>query len=219
MESRLVILDEYYPPNKGRKMAVCMCECGKVVEHVVYRVVSNKVRSCGCLRKELAKNLNLRHGLYKHPLKGVWQAIKKRCNNPNNKCYPSYGACGIKVCEEWDGVNFINFYNWVIENGWENGLEIDRIDNNKGYSPENCRIVGHDIQTRNRKGTGVSRYKGVSLNNGNKFKKCKVQFTDKNGVRYFLGNYYTEAEAAEMYNKHCMLEFPNNLEFLNKVVE
>lgn len=82
------------------------------------------------------------------PLKVLWYRIKDRCYNENSKSYHRYGGRGICVCEEWlhDSSAFAR---WAIENGYEKGLEIDRIDNDKGYSPENCRWVTKKENTRN----------------------------------------------------------------------
>lgn len=89
-----------------------------------------------------------RHGLSHHPLNAIWRGMKRRCNNISNNSYQRYGAKGIRVCEEWD--NFEPFYNWAVSNGWVNGLSIDRIDNSRGYSPDNCRFVTVKAQSRNR---------------------------------------------------------------------
>ena len=88
-----------------------------------------------------------KHGLKKHPLYKKWCAMRERCNNPHNKRYERYGGRGIKVCEEWG--DFSNFYKWSIENGWASEMTIDRIDNDKGYSPDNCRYVPTRVQNRN----------------------------------------------------------------------
>lgn len=89
-----------------------------------------------------------RHGLSHHPLNAIWRSMRRRCNNPSNASYHRYGAEGIRVCEDWD--NFETFYNWAISNGWTDGLSIDRIDNSRGYSPDNCRFVTIRGQSRNR---------------------------------------------------------------------
>lgn len=89
-----------------------------------------------------------RHGLSHHPLNAIWRSMRRRCNNPSNASYQRYGANDIHVCEEWN--NFETFYNWAISNGWAAGLSIDRIDNSRGYSPDNCRFVTVKDQSRNR---------------------------------------------------------------------
>lgn len=94
-------------------------------------------------RKTIVENENL----YKRYLK-----IKSRCYNPNNTNYKNYGARGIKVCKKWQGKRgFENFLKWSLENGYSPELQIDRIDNNKGYNPDNCRWVDRKTNMRNRR--------------------------------------------------------------------
>jgi hypothetical protein len=75
-----------------------------------------------------------------NPIHKKWCAMKARCNNPNNDRYKYYGGKGIKVCKEWND-NFQVFAKWALENGYADGLSIDRIDSNKDYCPENCRFI------------------------------------------------------------------------------
>jgi hypothetical protein len=82
-------------------------------------------------------------------LQMIYYDMKHRCTNPNNKVYYRYGGNGITVCDEWLKSRK-SFYEWSILNGYQENLTIDRIDNLKGYSPENCRWVTHKVQTRNR---------------------------------------------------------------------
>lgn len=88
------------------------------------------------------------HGYSKHPLYEVWGGIIQRCYNKNIKEYKHYGGRGIKVCKNWKH-DRIAFIEWALGNGWQSGLEIDRIDNNKGYGPKNCRFVTHKVNCNN----------------------------------------------------------------------
>lgn len=83
-----------------------------------------------------------------------YMKIKSRCYNPNNNSYKNYGDRGIKVCEQWLGENgFKNFLEWAFKNGYSPELQIDRIDNDKGYSPANCRWVDNKTNMSNRRNT------------------------------------------------------------------
>ena len=84
----------------------------------------------------------------------------KRCHDPKNKGFAHYGARGIFVCDEWRE-NCRVFYQWARENGYEQGLTLDRIDNSKGYCPENCRWVTAKVQTMNRDCTRWVTFNGV----------------------------------------------------------
>lgn len=90
-----------------------------------------------------------RHGLVAHPLNSIWCGMKERCQNPNAENYEWYGGRGISVCDEWQ--KFKPFYDWAINNGWEKGLTIDRIDVDMPYMPSNCRFIPIKSQFRNRR--------------------------------------------------------------------
>jgi len=81
-----------------------------------------------------------KHGLSKHPLHTIWSHIKRRCTKTNDVNFKWYGAKGITICLEWAN-DFKSFYDWCMKNKWSEGLSIDRIDNSKGYCPDNCTFI------------------------------------------------------------------------------
>jgi hypothetical protein len=90
----------------------------------------------------------IKHGCSNHRLFPTWKSIKRRCTSPKHEAYHNYGGRGITMCEEWLN-SPKSFIDWCIENGWREGLQIDRIDNNSGYYPENCRFVTPKENLRN----------------------------------------------------------------------
>ena len=105
------------------------------------------------------------NGHYKHGGKGtklyeVWYSMRRRCNKVNSNAYKYYGGRGIKVCKEWND-NYSNFEKWARDNGYKEGLTIDRIDVNGNYDPSNCRWVSMKVQANNQRNTLKIEYRGV----------------------------------------------------------
>ena len=98
---------------------------------------------------EKSKRRYTRHGAWaRHPkLCKVWHTMVARCENPRHPKYRIYGARGITVCEEWHDPN--RFIDWALANGYREGLQIDRMDNLQGYSPDNCRWTTAKENARN----------------------------------------------------------------------
>lgn len=127
---------------------ICLCDCGNFVYVKGCHLQSGHTKSCGCLQKEIIGNLNVKHRQANTRLYKLFLDMKKRCYNPKCKAYKWYGKRGIAVCDEWLH-DFMAFYNWSMNNGYNDSLTIDRIDVNGNYEPSNCRWVDMKIQNRN----------------------------------------------------------------------
>lgn len=138
---------------------ICQCDCGNIKSIRSDALLMHRTVSCGCWHNEVSsKNVRRNHThkqsgtrLYK-----IWQGMKGRCSNPTNTSYKNYGGRGITVCEEWQN-SFERFYEWACNNGYSDDLTIDRANNNKGYSPDNCRWRTSKDQCRNRRSNVVLR--------------------------------------------------------------
>ena len=135
----------------------CICECGKEVDVYGKALRNGTTKSCGCYTKDRLK----KHGLSHTKLHGVWWGMMQRCYYEKHVDYKWYAEKGIGVCDEWRN-DFKAFYDWAMENGYKEGLSIDRIDNDKGYSPQNCRFATPQEQANNRTTNIVIEYNGKS---------------------------------------------------------
>lgn len=117
-----------------------------------------------------------KHGLYQTPLYIVWLKMKDRCNNPHDVGYANYGGRGITISEEWNN-DFVKFYEWAINNGYAKGLFLDRIDNEKGYSPDNCRFVTRKENNNNKRNNILLTVNGKT--------QTIAQWAEETGIKYW----------------------------------
>lgn len=129
----------------GRKVKwQCFCDCGTTRSVYGHDLRSGKSRSCGCLDSPR----NTRHGMTGTRLHRIWLGMQSRCKSAKHKSAASYFEKGIAVCSEW--LTFEAFHDWAKRNGYDDGLTIDRIDNDLGYMPSNCRWANAETQSANR---------------------------------------------------------------------
>ena len=148
----------------GNLIWECKCDCGNIHTVASAKLIQGKIRSCGCLKKEQNIKKLETHGITtggKPRTFIIWNGMKARCYNPKSVSYKNYGAKGIRMCPEW--LSFENFHNWAINHGYADDLQIDRIDNSQGYSPENCRWVSVTENMRNQTTTRIVEVYGIKL--------------------------------------------------------
>ncbi len=127
---------------------LCQCECGNMLVVRGQALISGNTKSCGCLRKI---NYVKKHSRKGTRLYRIWKKMKSRCSNLNDPDYQQYyGSRGITVCDEWLH-NFQAFHDWAMSHGYSDELTIDRMDNDKGYSPDNCRWATAEEQRHNQR--------------------------------------------------------------------
>lgn len=139
--------------GKKRKYIDINCkECNKNLTMRYDSYIKTKYRNMclSCLSKIQATSFSkTQNGLSKHPVYRSWHSMKQRCYYKKNDNYKWYGGRGVSICDEWKG-NFLNFFEWSIKNNWSVGLEIDRINNNGNYEPNNCRWITHKENCNNK---------------------------------------------------------------------
>lgn len=153
---RLTVVKKSDERSHGSVKWVCKCDCGNTKVVVGRSLRKGYTKSCGCI----PRGHKIEHGMSHTRIFNIWQKMIRRCESPNDKSYPRYGGRGITVCEKWH--SFQPFYEWAKENGYDDTLTIDRIDNDKGYSPDNCRWSDAYTQSQNRRSCLVFEKDGKS---------------------------------------------------------
>ncbi len=137
-----------YIKKNNRNEILSVCECGNEYSQPKSKFAKKHCVSCGCYKKDKSKENgkhNSTHGMTKTPIHRIWGSMKQRCYNPKDSHYEFYGEKGIEVFEEWKN-DFLTFYRWAINNGYVNGLSIERKNNNEGYNPKNCIWIPFEFQ-------------------------------------------------------------------------
>jgi hypothetical protein len=156
-------------------MWLCVCDCGSITKVASNDLISGHTKSCGCGK---IKSLIKRATTHGHSSNGTitksyrrWLKIKNRCHNENDKDYKYYGGRGIKVCERW--AKFENFYSDMGD--VPDGMTIEREDNDKGYSPDNCKWATPMEQANNRRSNTFYTYENQTL--------TFAQWCRRNGIK------------------------------------
>lgn len=171
--ARLTLIKEI-PACRGRSWE-CVCDCGKklIVKESLIR--NGVIKSCGCLKEEYAKKGNVVHGYNKSRIQRIYSSMIARCYNKNHTHYKNYGGRGITICEEWLGKDGLkNFGNWALQNGYNDNLSIDRIDNYGNYCPENCKWSTPLEQQNNTRYNYKIEYNGETLTLSQMAKKYNI---------------------------------------------
>lgn len=140
--------------KSGNYLWDCVCDCGAHTVVASGGLRSGEIVSCGCYIREVTSKRSKTHGETGTRLYKIWVLMKNRCYNHNASNYKDYGGRGITVCDEWRN-SYSAFSAWAKQNGYADNLSIDRIDNNKGYSPENCRWVTAFVQGNNKRSNAI----------------------------------------------------------------
>jgi hypothetical protein len=141
------------PGGQTQRGIICKCDCGNIKTIRLSHLIRLRIKSCGCINPPI-KNYHKR-------LYGTWRGMRNRCNLDTYIQPQYYKDKGITVCDEWNTYNV--FAEWALNNGWKDGLTIDRIESNKGYYPENCRFVTQFENNLNRVNTKYVIYKGEKI--------------------------------------------------------
>lgn len=145
--------------SKGYSPDNCFFSTNYKAKHGQNESVRTRAKANKARKQALGLNRLIDSPLYK-----TYISMHTRCEDPSRKCFKHYGGRGITVCPEWSGKEGIyNFLEWAKQSGWRPGLTLDRRDNNKGYSPENCHWATQGEQIRNRRNTIFYVHRGANL--------------------------------------------------------
>lgn len=158
---RWLVLERSHANSHYSYFWSCVCDCGTRRNVLQKSLLSGLSRSCGCLKREVASETSKKHGLSNTKEYKIWAGIKDRCHNPDTPSYKNYGARNIRVCQRW-----LDSFEDFMEDMGERPSPlhtVDRINNNEGYFPSNCRWATRKQQQRNSRQNRLLTYMGKTL--------------------------------------------------------
>lgn len=176
--SRLIVIKEILiPANDGytQRAMICKCDCGK--KKIIALGNLFRTKSCGCLLKESTTSHSVTHGFSNDPIYQVLKNMKARCYDKKSIGYNIYGGRGITICDKWLN-NRGSFYIWAYQNGYKKGLTIERKDNNKGYSPDNCTFINRLRQANNTRNNRIIEYNGEKMSMADFCRKYDLNYSN-----------------------------------------
>lgn len=194
--------------KKKVRYGMFQCACGNIFKAMTHSIKQGNTQSCGCLLKTKPIEAHGTHLASQSKLYKKWKAMKSRCQDVNHGHYYNYGGRGITLCSEWQ--SFIEFQQWALSHGYNEGLEIDRIDVNGNYEPENCRWTTRSINQQNKRklDCNTSGYAGVVyMANRRKPWTSKLQHQ---GKVFNLHYHFTPEDAARERNAWIILNKTNH---------
>lgn len=168
-QGHLTVLSHFKKGKNNANYFRCQCDCGRIAEIRVNHFIHDNQTTCGRFHKKY-ENSKIGYALY-----SAWNSLCRRCFNPKHHKYYRYGARGITVCDQWKN-DYNSFYNWSIQNGYQLGLSLDRINNDGNYEPSNCRWTTRKKQQRNMCRNKIITYKNQTY--------CLAEWCEKLNLKY-----------------------------------